>query len=194
MVAALAFTILAEHPDSPVRRAIAPGILRRLLIGLGMPAKVGDVDLGGLAAVFEIVVDDYAEVWLNGQLTRRLGQQGGSLVAGFNAPNRVVLTRNARPGQTFDIAVFAANGPLSDPPANYIWVRSAAIDFYRPRRGVRETPLGVEQKDARLPALLGDRPVLERLASGFQFTEGPVWVPTEQALLFSDPDDNTIYR
>jgi len=161
---------------------------------LTMPAKVGDVDLGGLAAVFEIVVDDYAEVWLNGQLTRGLGQQGGSLVAGFNAPNRVVLTRNARPGQTFDIAVFAANGPLSDPPANYIWVRSAAIDFYRPRRGVRETPLGVEQKDARLPALLGDRPVLERLASGFQFTEGPVWVPTEQALLFSDPDDNTIYR
>ena len=38
MVAALAFTILAEHPDSPVRRAIAPGILRRLLIGLGMGA------------------------------------------------------------------------------------------------------------------------------------------------------------
>jgi len=161
---------------------------------LTMPAKVGDVDLGGLAAVFEIVVDDYAEVWLNGQLTRGLGQQGGSLVAGFNAPNRVVLTRDARPGQTFDIAVFAANGPLSDPPANYIWVRSAAIDFYRPRPGVRETPPGVEQKDARLPALLGDRPVLERLATGFQFTEGPVWVPTEQALLFSDPNDNTIYR
>jgi gluconolactonase len=161
---------------------------------LTMPAKVDDVDLRGLAAVFEIVVDDYAEVWVNGQLTRGLGQQGGSLVAGFNAPNRVVLTRDARPGQTFDIAVFAANGPLSDPPANYIWVRSAAIDFYRPRPGVREALLGVEQKDARLAVLLGDKPFLERLAIGFQFTEGPVWVPAEQALLFSDPNDNTIYR
>jgi gluconolactonase len=161
---------------------------------LTMPAKVGEIDLRGLAAVFEIVVDDYAEVWVNGRLTRGLGQQGGSLVAGFNAPNRVVLTRDARPGQTFDIAVFAANGPLSDPPANYIWVRSATIDFYRPRPGSRDVPLGIEQKDGRLAALLGDRPVLERLAAGFQFTEGPVWLPAEQALLFSDPNDNTIYR
>jgi gluconolactonase len=131
---------------------------------------------------------------VNGQLARGLGQQGGSLVAGFNAANRVVLTRNARPGQTFDIAIFAANGPLSDPPANYIWVRSATLDFYRPRPGIREVPLVVERRDARLAALLGDRPMLERLASGFQFTEGPVWWPAEQALLFSDPNDNTIYR
>ena len=159
-----------------------------------LPAKIGDIDLRGLAAVFEIVVDDYAEVWVNGQLARALGQQGGSLVAGFNAPNRVVLTRDARAGQTFDIAVFAANGPLSDPQANYIWVRSASLDFYRPRPGIREVPFGVEHEDARLTALLGDKPVLERLASGFQFTEGPVWLPAEQALLFSDPNDNTIYR
>jgi gluconolactonase len=161
---------------------------------LTLPPKVGDLDLVGLAAVFEIVVDDYAEVWVNGRLARGLGLQGGSLVAGFNAPNRVVLTRDARPGQAFDIAVFAANGPLSDPPANYIWVRTATVDFYRPRPGIREVPLGVEQKDARLAALLGDKPVLERLANGFQFTEGPVWLGPEQALLFSDPNDNTIYR
>jgi gluconolactonase len=160
---------------------------------LTMPSTVGDVDLTGLAAVFEIVVDDYAEVWVNGQLARGLGQQGGSLVAGFNAPNRVVLTRDARPGQTFDLAIFAANGPLSDPPANYIWVRSASLDFYRPRTGIREVPVGVEQKDARLSALLGEKPTLERLASGFQFTEGPVWLPAEQVLLFSDPNDNTIF-
>jgi gluconolactonase len=161
---------------------------------LTLPPTVGEVDTRGLAAVFEIVVDDYAEIWVNGQLARGLGQQGGSLVAGFNAANRVVLTRNARPGQTFDIAIFAANGPLSDPPANYIWVRSATLDFYRPRPGIREVPLVVERRDARLAALLGDRPMLERLASGFQFTEGPVWWPAEQALLFSDPNDNTIYR
>jgi aquaporin Z len=38
MVAAIAFTVLVEHPDSPVRMAIAPAIGRRLLIGLGMGA------------------------------------------------------------------------------------------------------------------------------------------------------------
>lgn len=158
------------------------------------PAKVGDLDVTGLAAVFEVVVDDYAEVWIDGKLARGLGQQGGSLVAGFNAPNRVVLTREARAGQAFDIAVFAANGPLSDPPANYIWVRSATLDFYRQRPNVREVPITVDRRDARLSAVLPAAPRLERLASGFQFTEGPVWVPAEGALLFSDPNDNTIYR
>jgi aquaporin Z len=38
MVAALAFTVVVEHPDSPVRMAIEPAIARRLLIGLGMGA------------------------------------------------------------------------------------------------------------------------------------------------------------
>ena len=35
---------------------------------------------------------------------------------------------------------------------------------------------------------------LEKLAGGFSFIEGPVWVPAEGALLFSDPNDNRIYR
>jgi aquaporin Z len=38
MVSALAFTILAEHPASPVRAAIASALARRLLVGLGMGA------------------------------------------------------------------------------------------------------------------------------------------------------------
>lgn len=159
-----------------------------------VPPSVGDLETAGASAVFEIIVDDYAEIWVNGTLARGLGQAGGSLVAGFNAPNRVVLTRDARPGQVFDIAVFAANGPLSDPPANYIWVRSATIDFYRPRPDVRRVPVTVDQRDARLGAVLPHEPVLEHLAAGFQFTEGPVWSPAEESLLFSDPNDNTIYR
>ena len=35
---------------------------------------------------------------------------------------------------------------------------------------------------------------MERLATGFQFTEGPLWLPTEDSLLFSDIPANTIYR
>ena len=34
---------------------------------------------------------------------------------------------------------------------------------------------------------------IEKLADGFLFTEGPIWVP-EGYLLFSDPNANTIYR
>lgn len=34
---------------------------------------------------------------------------------------------------------------------------------------------------------------LERIAGGFEFTEGPVWT-RDGALLFSSPNTNTIYR
>ena len=44
--------------------------------------------------MFEVVVDDYAEVWVDGKLSPALGQSGGAVVRGFNAPNRVVLTRD----------------------------------------------------------------------------------------------------
>lgn len=158
-----------------------------------MPAKVGAVDVSGTTVAFEIVVDDYAEVWVDGQLPRLLGQPGGALVAGFNAPNRVVVTRQAQPGQEVRIAVFAANGPLSDPPANRIWVRSATLDFYRtPAPGGKAVE--VARIDPEIDRVVPPGTTIERLASGFSFIEGPVWVPAERALLFSDPNDNRIYR
>ena len=97
-----------------------------------LPRTVGGLDVTGATVVFELVVDDYAEIWVDGQLPLVLGQTGGQLIKGFNAPNRVVLTRDARPGQQFQLAVFGINGPISKPPENFIWVRSATLDFYRP--------------------------------------------------------------
>lgn len=35
---------------------------------------------------------------------------------------------------------------------------------------------------------------LEKVATGFQFTEGPVWIAQEESLLFSDIPANRIYR
>src|SRR5262249_40070421 len=58
-------------------------------INITIPEKVGVLSTAGCTAVFEMVVDDYAEVWVNGKLGNVLGQQGGSVVAGWNAPNRV---------------------------------------------------------------------------------------------------------
>ncbi len=96
-----------------------------------IPDGIGPFNPVGSTVVFEVAIDDYAEVWVDGRLPLVLGQPGGQLIKGFNAPNRVVLTRNAKPGQRIQLAVFGINGPLSNPPGNFIWVRSATLDFYK---------------------------------------------------------------
>jgi gluconolactonase len=153
-----------------------------------IPERVGDFDPTGSTVFFEVVLDDYAEVWVNGELPVALGDTGGRVVGGFNAPNRVVLTQDARPGDRFQLAVFGANGPISASPPNYIWMRTATLDFYAAARAefADEAPLEVE---GTLPSDLR----LERVAGGFEFTEGPVWA-REGALLFSSPNTNVIYR
>jgi gluconolactonase len=80
-------------------------------------------------------------VWVNGQLPRDFGQSGGSVIKGFNAPNRLVIAQNAQPGQKIQIAVFGINGPISDAPGNFIFFRYARVEVYQSlpgrRRGVR---------------------------------------------------------
>lgn len=161
-----------------------------------IPEKVASFSTAGSAIVFEIVVDDYAEVRVDGALPRVLGQTGGPLVKGFNAPNRVVLTDDAKPGRTYGLEIFAANGPLAEPPDNRVWVRSATLDFHARGElgGFEVVPATIERHDAALEAIVPKDAVFERIARGFQFTEGPVWVKDGGYLLFSDPNANTIYR
>jgi gluconolactonase len=164
-------------------------------ISVTLPERVGDLEVAGATVVFEVAIDDYAEVWVNGELPLALGQTGGQVVAGFNAPNRVILTRDARPGDTFLIAVFGINGPISASPHNYIWMRTATLDLYareRARVG-EECAFEAERVSEAVDRLLPAAPMLERVAGGFEFTEGPVWAP-EGALLFSSPNTNAIYR
>ena len=94
-----------------------------------IPATVDGQAVAGKQVFFETVVDDYAEVWVDGQLPRELAQPGGSIIAGFNAPNRVLLTSSAVPGQQFQIAIFGINGPVSAVPENFIFLRSAKLEF-----------------------------------------------------------------
>lgn len=164
-------------------------------IGITIPRRLGALDPTGSTAVLEIVVDDYAEVWVDGQLPRVIGQAGAGFIKGWNAPNRVVIGRNVQPGQRIQLAVFAANGPLSDPPENYIWVRSATLDFFKgdDLNVTRATGGDILRLDSRIDAIAPRDATIERLATGFQFTEGPVWHP-DGHLLFSDPNANTIYR
>ena len=148
-------------------------------IGVTIPERVGDLDPTGASVVFEVVIDDYAEVWVNGELPHALGDTGGHVVGGFNAPNRVLLTDDARPGQQFQIAVFGINGPISASPHNYIWMRTATLDFYASERArpAAAVELEVERADPRLDSIVASDATLERVAGGFVFTEGPVWSP-----------------
>jgi gluconolactonase len=160
-------------------------------IAVTIPDRVGSFDPTGSTVVFEIVVDDYAEVWVDGGLPVALGDAGGRVAGGFNVPNRVVLTTDARPGQRFQLAVFGVNGPISASPRNYIWLRAATLDLYAPERAraVEEAVLEVEGGEGIVPPDAR----LERVAGGFEFTEGPVWT-RDGALLFSSPNTNVVYR
>jgi gluconolactonase len=164
-------------------------------IDVTIPERAGSFDPTGSTVVFEVAIDDYAEVWVDGAMPLALGMTGGQVVAGFNAPNRVLLTRDARPGDRFQIAVFGINGPISASPANYIWMRTATLDFYAPQRAsaAEQVPVVVERDDPRLDAIVPQDVRVERVAGGFEFTEGPVWSP-DGALLFSSPNTNAIYR
>lgn len=97
-----------------------------------VPATVAGRPTSRARLEFEIVVDDYAEVWVNGELPRKLGQAGSSVVAGFNSPNRVTLAERAEPGRRLSVAVFAMNGPISESPENFHFVRSAKLIFTWP--------------------------------------------------------------
>ncbi len=165
-------------------------------IKVTIPEKIANFDPTGSTAVFEIVVDDYAEIWVDGKLPLTLGQTGGHLIKGFNSPNRVVVARDVKPGQEIQLAVFGANGPLSNPPGNFIWIRSATLDFYKPTAKAEMNHAGGEIKrvDSGLNNIVSVNAKIEKVASGFTFTEGPVWIREGNYLLFSDPNDNKIYR
>jgi gluconolactonase len=52
----------------------------------------------------------------------------------------------------------------------------------------------IERLSDRLGELIADDARLERVATGFQFTEGPLWDPEDESLLFSDIPADRIYR
>src|SRR5947199_3417275 len=57
-----------------------------------------------------------------------------------------------------------------------------------------EVNVEVIRKDPAIDEIVGPNPKIFKLAEGFQFTEGPVWVRDGGYLLFSDPNANTQYK
>ena len=52
----------------------------------------------------------------------------------------------------------------------------------------------LEIRDRRLLDLVAEDAALERLATGFGFTEGPIWHPTDHYLIFSDIQESRQHR
>jgi len=168
-------------------------------INITIPPRVNEVDLAGATAVFQTSLDDYAEIWVDGELSRALGQSGGAVIKGWNASNRLIISRSVQAGQKIQLAIFGINGPLSNPPTNYIWMREAKLEFYK--GGVvpvaltpSEVNVEVVRNDPGIDAIVPPNPKIFKLAEGFKFTEGPVWDRKGNSLLFSDPNNNTIYK
>ena len=112
---------------------------------LGRPRSTGQIcfnwyrikvtlppEADGKTVHFVTTVDDYGEVWVDGKLDFKGGQNGGPVVAGFNAPNRVEL-KDAKAGKTYSIAVFGINGPISKTPGNWIFLGDTFLEFADPK-------------------------------------------------------------
>ena len=54
-------------------------------------------DAAGAKAVFRTNIDDYGEVWVNGEMPRAAGPASPGCIQGFNMPNRVVLADQVNP-------------------------------------------------------------------------------------------------
>ncbi|MBM3775646.1 MAG: SMP-30/gluconolactonase/LRE family protein [Acidobacteria bacterium] len=78
-------------------------------------------------------------------------------------------------------------------------MRYAKLSFYSAPPGPvsiqpAEVNVEVTRIDPAIDAIVPQNAKIYKLAEGFEFTEGPVWVHESGHLLFSDPNANTIYQ
>ena len=88
-----------------------------------LPLEVNNKPGEGARLWFETNVDNYGEVWGNGQIDRSTG-----VIVGINAPQRIELSPGATPGSKYVIACLVANGPLAEPRGG-IFMRLATLAF-----------------------------------------------------------------
>ena len=88
-----------------------------------LPGTVVGRRIIGTRGLFETCIDDYGEIWIDGECDRARGA-----VQGFNVPQRVVLSADPKPGDKHTIALLAVNGPLAA-PGGAVFVRYATLAF-----------------------------------------------------------------
>jgi len=92
-------------------------------ISVELPEEIDGQPIAGSTVVFETNIDNYGEVWVDGEIDVVSGT-----VVGFNAQQRVVVSPSAVPGARHVIACLAANGPLAL-PRGVIFMRYATLAF-----------------------------------------------------------------
>ena len=88
-----------------------------------LPQSVDGRSIEGARCLFETCIDDYGEVWIDGECDRERGT-----IQGFNVPQRIVIDTEPRDGNTHTIALLAANGPLAA-PGGTVFVRYVTLAF-----------------------------------------------------------------
>jgi hypothetical protein len=88
-----------------------------------MPESVKGQAVAGNRVYFETNVDNYGEVYVDGQIDRNLWT-----ITGNNVPKRVLIEDSAVPGAEHVIAVLVANAPLGE-PVGTIFIRYATLAF-----------------------------------------------------------------
>ncbi len=91
-------------------------------ITVEIPEEVDGMPVAGSSVYIETNVDNYGEVWIDGDIDLVTG-----VVVGFNAQQRVPVP-NATPGSKHVIAILAANGPFAL-PRGVIFLRYVTLAF-----------------------------------------------------------------
>src|SRR5437868_5286685 len=88
--------------------------------GVQVPERVGGFQVAGSPAHLLANIDDYGEIWVDGQMR--------APIAGFNVDQRALLSEQVRPGDRFSVAILAVNGYLATPFGG-IFIRYARVQF-----------------------------------------------------------------
>ena len=144
-----------------------------------VPERVGAFATAGSTVVFEIVVDDYAEVWVDGKLPRALGQAGAR--SSRASTRRTAWSSRATRGRDR-----GSSSRCSAPTGRCRTRRRTSSGCDRRRstsidrrgRARASEPLRRDREPIRRSTrIVPAGRAIEKLADGFLFTEGPVWVP-----------------
>ncbi len=95
-------------------------------IAIELPQTLDGMDVAGSRVFFETNIDNYGEVWIDGEIDRSAG-----VISGINAQQRVEIPGGGVPGARHVIAVLVANGPLAEPRGG-IFMRFATLAFESP--------------------------------------------------------------
>ena len=86
-----------------------------------IPAEVNGESAAGRRVWFETNVDNYGEVYVDGEIDRNIG-----VVTGNNVGKRILVADAATPGASHTIAVLVGNAPLGV-PVGTIFIRYATL-------------------------------------------------------------------